>query len=99
MVDYEAMFIVNPNLNEEQKKDVSAQLADTIVKNQGEVLSLNLWSDKRKFSYPIKKFQEGIYYTMAFKANPGSILKLKQVYKLNENIIRLLILRKMKPKE
>ena len=93
MANYEAMFIVNPNVNEEQKKEITAHLNDAILKNQGEVVSAAVWSEKRKLSYPIKKFQEGIYYLINFKAEPSSILKLKQLYKLNESIIRLLITR------
>jgi small subunit ribosomal protein S6 len=93
MANYEAMFIVNSNVNEEQKKEITAHLNDAILKNQGEVVSAAVWSEKRKFAYPIKKFQEGIYYLINFKAEPSSILKLKQGYKLNESIIRLLITR------
>ena len=93
MAKYEAMVIVNPNLNEEQKKEISAHVSDVIVKNQGEVVNLTVWSERRKLAYPMKKFQEGIYYLLNFTADPASIIKLKQAYKLNENIIRMLILR------
>ena len=62
MAKYEAMVIVNPNLNEEQKKEISAHVSDVIVKNQGEVVNLTVWSERRKLAYPMKKFQEGIYY-------------------------------------
>lgn len=94
MNNYEAMFILNPNLSEEQKKELSAQLNEAITKNQGEVISSSEWSEKRKLSYPIKKFHEGIYYLITFKINPNAIVKLKQILKLNENIIRLLITKK-----
>lgn len=93
MNSYEAMFIVNPNLNEEQKKDAFNQLNDAILKNQGEVINSAVWSEKRKLCYPIKKFQEGIYYLVNFKVDPSAITKIKQVYKLNENIVRMLLLK------
>lgn len=91
MVDYEAMFIVRSELNEEEKKELYAQLNDAIVKNQGEILSSSVWSEKRKLGYPIKKAQEGIYYLITFKIAPSAILKLRQAFRLNENIIRMLI--------
>ncbi len=93
MGNYEAMFIVNPNANEEQKKEITAQLNEVIIKNQGEVLNSAIWSEKRKLAYPIKKFHEGIYYLVQFKSEPRNILKLKQAYTLNESVIRLLIMR------
>ena len=96
MNNYEAMFIVNPTLNEEQRKEASNQLNDGITKNGGEIINSSLWSEKRKLSYPIKKFQEGIYYLITFKAATATILKLRQLYRLNENIIRVLITRSNK---
>jgi len=93
MANYEAMFIVNPNLSEEQKKELFNQLNEVVSKNQGEIVSSGIWSEKRKLSYPIKKFQEGIYYLIDFKMTPTSITKLKQTYQLNENIVRMMITR------
>lgn len=91
MVKYEAMFILQPNLNEEQKKELQNQLGEAITKNNGEIVNASVWSQEKKLSYPIKKFQEGVYYLIIFRADPGAIQKLKQIYKLNENIIRLLL--------
>ena len=91
--NYEAMFILQPNLNEAQAKEAFAQLGEAITKNGGQVSASGVWSEKRKLSYPVKKFNEGIYYLITFKAEASVILKLKQAYSLNENIIRLLITR------
>lgn len=93
MSNYEAMFILQPNLNEEQKKTLCAQLNEVVLKNQGEIVNSGIWSEKRKLAYTIKKFQEGIYYLMNFKVAPSAIIKLKQAYRLNENIVRLMILK------
>ena len=91
MNNYEAMFIVNPNLNQDQQKELFAQLNDTVTKYKGEISDSKLWSEKRKLTYPIKKFHEGIYYLISFKVQPKEIVELRQAYRLNENIIRLLI--------
>lgn len=93
MGNYEAMFIVHPELNEAKRKELFGQLNDTVTKNEGQIVSADIWSDKRKLSFVIKKFQEGIYYVINFKAPEASIAKLNQVYKLNENIIRMMITR------
>lgn len=91
MVKYEAMLILRPNLNEEQKKELHNQLGEAITKNNGQIINANVWSQEKKLSYPIKKFQEGTYYLTIFKADPGAIQKIKQIYKLNEHIIRFLL--------
>ena len=91
--NYEAMFILQPNLNEAQGKEAFAQLGEAITKNEGQLVTSGTWSEKRKLGYPIKKFQEGIYYLITFKAEASVILKLRQIYKLNESILRILITR------
>ena len=91
MNKYEAMFIVKPDLSEEEKKLLFNQISDAAVKHDGNVLSKNIWSEKRKLYFPMKKYREGIYYLMNFTVAPTAITDIRQVYKLNENILRVLI--------
>lgn len=85
------MFIIKSDLSEEEKKTLFNQINDTIIKNNGVVIKASVWQDKRKLCYPIKKYQEGLYYLMNFNLTPLVITKIKSVYKLNENILRFLI--------
>ncbi len=93
MEKYEAMFILKPTLSEDEKKALFNQLNDTIVKNNGNVSQANIWSERRKLYFSIKKYTEAVYYLMNFTAAPEAISKIRHVYKLNENILRLLITR------
>jgi small subunit ribosomal protein S6 len=91
MNKYEAMFILKPNLSEAEKKALLDQINDAIVKNNASVAKANIWSERRKLFFPIKKQQEGIYYLVNFTAPPEGIAKIRHAYKLNENILRVLI--------
>ena len=91
MRKYEAMFIIKPDLSEDEKKSLFSQISDTVVKNNGNVLQASIWSEKRKLYFSIKKYMEGIYYLANFNAAPEVITKLRQAYNLNENILRFLI--------
>lgn len=91
MNKYEAMFIIKPDLSEDEKKTLFNQINDTVVKNNGNVSQASIWSEKRKLCFTIKKYQEGIYYLMNFSVVPQVISKIRQAYKLNENILRVLI--------
>ncbi|RKY32790.1 MAG: 30S ribosomal protein S6 [Candidatus Omnitrophota bacterium] len=93
MNKYEAMFIVNPELSEEEKKSLFKQIHEVITKNEGEVTSADIWSEKRKLSFPIKKHKEGIYYLVNFNIAAGKVTDIRHAYKLNENILRVLITR------
>ncbi len=88
---YEAMFIVNPDLSAEDRKTLFTQINDSVVKLQGAVSQASVWSERRKLCFPIRKYQEGVYYLINFSVATDAIAKIRQVYKLNENILRVLI--------
>ena len=91
MKKYEAMFIIKPDLSEDEKKILFGQISDAVTKNNGVVSGGSVWSEKRKLYFPIKRCREGIYYLLNFNAVPGSIVNINHAYKLNENILRVLI--------
>jgi len=91
MNKYEAMFIIKPTLSEDERKDLFVQLSDQVVKNNGSVIKAGLWSERRKLWFPINKFTEGVYYLLNFTVESSAIAKLRHAYKLNENVLRVLI--------
>ncbi|MDD5246526.1 MAG: 30S ribosomal protein S6 [Candidatus Omnitrophica bacterium] len=91
MKKYEAMFILKPDLGEEAKKTLYNQISEQITKNSGSIIQADVWAEKRKLFFPIKKCLEGLYYLANFNAPPEAISKLKQAYKINEDILRVLI--------
>lgn len=93
MNKYEAMFIVKPDFSEEESKNVYASLKDTIAKNGGSVESADVWSERRRLTFTLKKQQEGVYYLVKFSAPSEAIAKLKYAYGLNESVLRVLITR------
>ncbi|MBU0504145.1 MAG: 30S ribosomal protein S6 [Candidatus Omnitrophota bacterium] len=93
MNKYEAMFIIKPDLSEEDKKLVFEQIAEAITKNSGKISQAAVWSEKKKLAFSIKKFQEGTYYLVNFDLGTQALEKIRYAYKLNESIIRLLIIK------
>jgi small subunit ribosomal protein S6 len=85
------MFIIKTDLSDEEKKVLFNQINDAVTKRKGEVLTADIWSDKRKLTFPIKKYTEGVYYLMTFKAASSLIKEIRHTYKLNDNILRVLI--------
>lgn len=91
MNKYEAMFIIKPDLSEEEKKTLFSQISDAVVKNNGQISGSSVWSEKRKLYFPIKKCREGLYYLLNFSLSPQAITEIRHTYKINENILRVLI--------
>lgn len=93
MNKYEAMVIVKPDLADIDKKTLFKQIDDAVIKNSGQISSSGVWAERRKFYFPIHKCLEGVYYLVAFSAPSAAIKEIRNIYKLNENILRVLFTR------
>ena len=93
MNNYEGLFIVNPDLKEEDAKNVFKAINDSVAKNGGSVKKEDIWG-KRPLIYPVKKFKEGYYYKLDFEAASEAVAKLEAAYKLNQDILRTMITRR-----
>ena len=93
MNKYEAMVIIKPDLSDDDKKALFKQIDDAVAKNSGQITQSGVWAERRKLYFPINKFMEGIYYLVAFSAPPVAIKEMRNTYKLNENILRVLFTR------
>ncbi|MFH0912677.1 MAG: 30S ribosomal protein S6 [Candidatus Omnitrophota bacterium] len=91
MKKYEAMFIIKPDLSEDEKKALFDQIGEVVTKNNGNVASGAIWSEKRKLYFTIKKCHEGVYYLLNFNVLPEAIANMTHAYQLNEHILRVMI--------
>jgi small subunit ribosomal protein S6 len=85
------MIIFKPDLSEQDRKTLFNQINDAVTKNNGNITNAAVWSEKRKLFFPIKKYYDGVYYLLNFSAPALSIRELRHAFKLNENILRVLI--------
>ena len=90
---YEGVFILKSTLNNEAQEKLVEDIKGVITKHQGETIEVQNWG-KRKLAYLIKKQHEGVYCFLEFKLVPTSVKKIEDLFKLNDSILRTLILRK-----
>ncbi|MCR4402431.1 MAG: 30S ribosomal protein S6 [Firmicutes bacterium] len=93
MRDYEAMFIVKPDLEEEAVSSTVAKIQDLVTGGGGTVNNVDRWG-KRRLAYEIAGYTEGIYVVMDFSAESGVARELERVFRITDNVIRHLIVRK-----
>jgi small subunit ribosomal protein S6 len=91
MAKYETMFIVKPDLKEDEKEALFKQLQDTIIKNGGQIINQQVWLAKSHLTFAIKKQKEGTYYLIQFSIDTSAISQLRQPYGLNESVLRFMI--------
>ncbi|HHW05938.1 MAG TPA: 30S ribosomal protein S6 [Clostridia bacterium] len=92
MRNYEALYIVRPELSEEEQQAVAKKFADIVAQNGGEVTKLDIWG-KRRLAYEVKKLREGIYILMQFKAEARVAQEVERVMKITDEVIRQLVVR------
>lgn len=91
MKKYEGLFIVKPNLSKEEMEKASSAIAEVIVKSGG-VVENKEDMGLRQLAYDIKRERQGHYLLIYFMANPKAISDMEKTYKLNESILRALVL-------
>ena len=92
MNKYESIIIVNPNVDEAGLKALEEKFTGLINEN-GKVESVENMGKKR-LAYEIKKFKEGTYMLFNFESNPHSIKELERVYRITDDVIKFIVVRK-----
>lgn len=98
MKRYETMFIIKPTLVEEEIKQKIDFYKDVITKNGGSIEAC-LDMGMRNLAYEIKKHKRGYYFVIYFTTKPESILELERLYRINEDILRFIVIKYESKKE
>ncbi len=93
MRNYEAMYILKPNM-EEEAIDAAVTRFEEVVKNSGgEVVKTDRWG-KRRLAYELNGVTEGFYVLMTFKAPSGAAQELDRILKIQDDVVRQLVIKK-----
>ncbi len=93
MTNYEIMFIVKTSLDETSLNNIVKDVQKLITDNKGKVIEFKDLG-RKKLAYEINKEVSGFYYLMNVSANKDAIQEFDRKLRINENIIRHLILKK-----
>ena len=90
---YEVMIIVDADLDEETIRATVERWLQ-LIESHGAVRGhVDFWG-KRRLAYRIKKKQEGSYFVVNFQLDSKQTKKLEQTLRLNDHILRFLIVDK-----
>ena len=86
------MFIVQPNLESEVLKKTVSDL-EKIFTNNKATITLSKELGQKELAYEIKKYKSGYYYLYNIEAeNDKAIKEFDRIARINENVIRHLII-------
>ena len=86
---YECMYILNPNLTEEETAALVEKFK-TLIESNG-TLDETQEMGKRKLAYEINYLSEGYYVLVKFTSNPEFPAELDRVMGITDGVIRSLI--------
>lgn len=92
---YECIFIGRQDLSQQQVEALGVSLGLLISQNGGGV-ARSEYCGFRTLAYPVKKNHKGHYYIMQIKAPAAAIAELDRTMKINEDVVRFLIVRVQK---
>lgn len=91
MQTYETLFIINPDLEESAITQAIDMVQDTITSGGGKIIKVDRWG-RRQLAYQIQNKQDGYYVLIYFQAPPSLIATINRRCKLNDSIMRYLVL-------
>jgi small subunit ribosomal protein S6 len=90
---YELMFIVKPDLDEEQVSTATDKVHQLIVANGGNVTKTASWG-KRRLAYQVGPYREGYYVVSNFDVETTKVVELERVLKISDNVFRHLLVKR-----
>jgi len=87
MRKYETIYIVQPDLGEDDIKALSEKVMGVISGMKGNCLRLEDWGT-RKLAYPIKKQMRGRYFYLNSEGDSALIAELERRLRLDDKVIR-----------
>ena len=92
MNKYESVIIINPNVDENAIKALIERFS-TLINSDGKVEEVKELG-KKKLAYEVKKNQEGYYVVFDFEANPSLIAEIERNYRITDDIIKFIVVKK-----
>ncbi len=86
---YELLYIINPNLSEEETQGIVEKFK-TLIEQNGTVDEVDEWG-KRKLAYPINYIADGYYVLVKFTSAPEFPAELERNLRNTETVMRSLV--------
>jgi small subunit ribosomal protein S6 len=92
MRNYEIMFIVNPNVPEEEIDKINAQIENIITSGGGKVDKIEKMG-KRRLAYEVERQREGYYVLFVIDANGDIIKECERRLRVMDAVIKYITVR------
>ncbi|MFC7319883.1 30S ribosomal protein S6 [Halobacillus campisalis] len=92
MRNYEIMYIIRPDIEEEAKTAVVERFSGILTNNGAEIENVKEIG-KRRLAYEINDYRDGIYVTINFAGDREAINEFDRQAKFSDDVIRHIAVR------
>jgi len=89
---YELMFIVRPDMAEEEQDKLLSTLEAAVTSSGGQVKNVERMG-KRRLAYTVRKFNDGVYMLLTVEGSGGMVHELERRLRVTEPVIKFLTVR------
>jgi small subunit ribosomal protein S6 len=89
---YELMFIVRPDMAEEDLDKLISMLQSVVPASGGAVIRVDKMG-KRRLAYAVRRFHDGLYVLMVIEGGGPAIAELERRLRVTEPVIKFLTVR------
>lgn len=97
---YELMALISPEVADEALTEEVDRISQYVADNGGQVTYIKRdtpWG-RRRLIYPIQRFRDATYVLYHLSTPPTSIIEIERELKLDERVIRYLLVRREEPR-
>jgi small subunit ribosomal protein S6 len=89
---YELMFIVRPDMPEEEQDKLISTLETAVTASGGQMKNVEKMG-KRHLAYSVRRFRDGVYILLTVEGSGGLIHELERRLRVTEPVIKFLTVR------
>ncbi len=89
---YEIMFILSPDIGEDEREKLTTRLKSTISKNKGDIIRFDDMGFK-SLTYKINKKSRGQFFLINLEGPGSMVAEIERFLRIDENVIRFVVVK------
>jgi len=89
---YETIFILRPNVGEEEINKIIENTSKIILDDKGSIIELEKWGMK-KLAYLIKKESLGYYVYCDYAGTPAAVAEIERKFRIDDSVLKYLTIK------
>ncbi len=87
MREYEIVYVIRPDLTDEQRAAKVGRIQSLITESGGDLVKTEEWG-RRVLAYEIRHFTDGVYGFTEFRLPPAAVKSIQDRLNIDEELLR-----------